>query len=216
MQERGLDTLYNVAEPHGGYFATRQAVEAGISKRLLSHYALQDDIVRVAHGVYRLRRFPDHRFGDLIATVLWVGRDSAISHESALAVYDLGAAMPSAIHATVPRLFRGKRTGVVIHHAGLPAGDVAQRDDVPVTGVERTLCDVAIDGDPSLAQQAAREATERGLTTRARLLTRIDVAPERDHLRQLFGLAKAKRAPASQDVPLRSSGVRSARRLKTG
>src|ERR1035437_6905385 len=106
MQERGLDTLYGVAEPQGGYFATWQAVEAGVSGRLLSHYATHDDIVRVAHGVYRLRRFPDHRFGDLIATVLWVGGDSAISHDSALAVYGLGAAMPSVIHVTVARLFR--------------------------------------------------------------------------------------------------------------
>lgn len=207
MQARGLDTLYDIAEPQGGYFATRQAVEAGISKRLLSHYALQKDIVRVAHGVYRLRRFPDHRFGDLIATVLWVGGDSAISHDSALAVYGLGAAMPPVIHVTVPRLFRGKRPGVVIHRAALPVDDVVLRDDVPVTGVERTLCDVAVVGEPSLAQQAAREALGRGLTTRARLLKKIDVAPERDHLRQLFGLTKAKGAVASQDAPLHASGI---------
>lgn len=207
MQVRGLDTLYTVAEPQGGYFATRQALEAGISKRLLTHYARHEDIMRVAHGVYRLRRFPDHRFGDYIATVLWVGRESAISHDSALAVYGLGAAMPSVIHVTVPRPFRGKHPGVVVHRAALPVEDVAQRDDVPVTSVERALCDVAVAGDPALAQQAAREATQRGLTTRTRLSMHIDARPERDRLKQLFGLAKAKRAVASQDAPLRSSRV---------
>jgi predicted transcriptional regulator of viral defense system len=209
MQERGLDSLYSLAEPQGGYFAARQAVTAGISRRLLSHYTTHEDIVRVAHGVYRLRRFPDHRFGDLIATVLWVGGDCAISHDSALSVYGLGAAMPSVIHVTVPRLFRGRRPGTIIHRAALATEEVVQRDDVPVTGVERTLCDVALAGDPSLAQQAAREAIERGLTTRARLATRIDNSPECDHLRQLFGLTKARRGVGSRDVSLRSAGVAS-------
>jgi hypothetical protein len=50
-------------------------------------YTRAGDIERVAHGVYRLVCFPAHRFADLIATALWAGSDSAVSHESALAVY---------------------------------------------------------------------------------------------------------------------------------
>ncbi|MCC6958673.1 MAG: type IV toxin-antitoxin system AbiEi family antitoxin domain-containing protein [Dehalococcoidia bacterium] len=198
MQEKGVDALYQIAESQGGYFTTAQALEAGVSRRLLSHYAARADLERVAYGIYRLHRFPAHRFGDLIATALWAGPGSAVSHDSALAVYELGSAMPAVIHLTVPRAFRGKRPGVVIHRASLSPEEVTLRDDVPITKVERTLRDVAVAGDPSLARDAAREAIERGLTTRARLSETLDEHPDRDHVRSTLGLPKAKRAVPSR------------------
>lgn len=197
MQEKGVDALYQIAEPQGGYFTTAQALEAGVSRRLLSHYAARGDLERVAYGHYRLHRFPAHRFGDLIATALWAGPDSAVSHDSALAVYGLGSAMPAVIHITMPRAFRGKRHRVVIHRASLSSEEVTLRDDVPVTKVERTLRDVAVAGEPSLARDAAREAIERGLTTRARLSETVDEHPDRDHVRSVLGLPKTKRAVPS-------------------
>jgi predicted transcriptional regulator of viral defense system len=169
MPARGLDLLYDSAESHGGYFTTQQAGRAGISTRLLTYYANTGDIERVAHGVYRLVRFPEHRFGAAIAAALWAGPGSAISHDTALAVYGTGPAMPVTTHVTVPRPFRGRRPGVVIHVAPLDAGEVAVWDDVPVTSIERALSDVADCIDQSLALDAARDALQRGLTTRRRL-----------------------------------------------
>lgn len=198
MQDKGIDALYRVAEPQGGYLTTAQALEAGVSRRLLSHYAARGDLERVAYGIYRLHRFPVHRFGDLIAAALWAGPDGAVSHDSALAVYGLGSAMPAVIHVTVPRAFRGRRPGVVVHRAPLSSAEVTIRDDVPITKVERTLRDVAVAGDPSMARDAAREAIERGLTTRARLLETVDEHPDRDHVRNVFGLPKAKRTVPSR------------------
>ncbi|GMV85101.1 MAG: hypothetical protein AMXMBFR80_09580 [Dehalococcoidia bacterium] len=202
MQDKGIDAVYQIAEPQGGYLTTTQALEAGVSRRLLSHYAARGDLERVAYGIYRLHRFPTHRFGDLIATTLWAGSGAAVSHDSALAVYGLGSAMPAVIHITVPRAFRGKRPGVVVHRASLSPAEITFRDDVPITKVEWTLCDVASTGDPSLARDAAREATERGLTTRARLLETVDEHPDRDHVRSVLGLPKAKRTVPSRGRPL--------------
>lgn len=198
MHDKGIDALYPIAEPQGGYLTTAQAVEAGVSRRLLSHYAARGDLERVAYGIYRLHRFPAHPCGDLIATALWAGPGSAVSHDSALTVYGLGSAMPAVIHITVPGAFRGKRPGVVIHRASLASEEVTLRDDVPVTKVERTLRDVAVAGDPSLARDAAREAIERGLTTRSRLSDTVDEHPDRDHVRTVLGLPKAKRAVPSR------------------
>ncbi|MCC7363533.1 MAG: type IV toxin-antitoxin system AbiEi family antitoxin domain-containing protein [Dehalococcoidia bacterium] len=198
MLTKGIDALYRIAEPQGGYLTTAQAVEAAVSRRLLSHYAARGDLERVAYGIYRLHRFPVHRFGDLIATALWAGPSAAVSHDSALAVYGLGSAMPAVIHITVPGAFRGKHPGVVVHRASLSSAEITIRDDVPVTKVERTLCDVASTGDPSLALDATREATDRGLTTRARMLEAVDKHPDRDHVRNVLGLPKAKRAVPSQ------------------
>lgn len=43
---------------------------------------------RVAHGIYRLARFPASRLGDLFVARLKGGPKSAISHESALVLDD--------------------------------------------------------------------------------------------------------------------------------
>jgi predicted transcriptional regulator of viral defense system len=164
-----LERLGGLADGHGGYFTTAEAAEAGLSRRLLSHHATAGTLERVDHGVYRLRLYPSSRLEDLIVAALWAGPDAAISHESALVVHGLGEAMPAVVHVTVPRPFRGKRPGVVIHHRPLDEGDRVVVDAVPVTSVERTLADVAESSDPALVRAAAGEALDRGQTTRRRL-----------------------------------------------
>ncbi|PZS12056.1 MAG: hypothetical protein DLM55_00150 [Acidimicrobiales bacterium] len=192
VQPRGLDLLYDVAEPQGGYFTTRLAATTGVSTRLLTHYAAAGDIKRVAHGVYRLERFPAHRFGDMIAATLWAGPGSAISHDSALTVYELAGAMPAVIHITVPHRFRGRRPGTVIHQQALTPREVTVWDDVPVTVIERTIVDVATGIDPSLAAEAVQQAQQQGLTTRERLIAYADAHPDHAALRRMLELDKAR------------------------
>ncbi|MDQ1292912.1 MAG: hypothetical protein QG608_793 [Actinomycetota bacterium] len=161
--------LYSLASAHGGLFTTGEALAAGLTYRQMSHYVGTGVLERVTQGIYRLDQYPLHPHTDLIAVALWAGPGSAISHDSALAVYDLGQAMPAMIHVSVPGSFRGARPGVLVHRVGLPPAEVRIWDEVPVTSVERTLCDVAADADGFLAREATQEALARGLTTRARL-----------------------------------------------
>lgn len=164
-----LEQLGELADAHGGYFTTAEAAEAGLSRRLLSHHATVGTLERVDHGIYRLRLHPASRFEDLIVAALWAGADSAISHESALVVHGLGDAMPPVVHLTVPRPFRGRRPGVLVRHRPLDRDERAVVYAVPVTSVERTLADVTESSDPALVRAAARDALNRGLTTRRRL-----------------------------------------------
>lgn len=193
MDGRGLDVLYDIAEAQGGYFTTRQAAEASISTRLLTHYAGAGDLERVAHGVYRLVRYPSHRFGDMIAACLWAGDDSAVSHDSALAVYGLGDAMPAVIHLTLPRRFRGSRPGVIVHHLPLDSAEATVWEDVPVTTVERSIVDVATSVDPTLAAAATRDAYNHGFTSRDRLAAYVDQRPDRVELRRALPLSRPGR-----------------------
>lgn len=177
-----LERLGDLAGVHGGYFTTAEAVEAGLSRRLLSHHATAGTLERVDHGIYRLRLYPQPRFEDLIVTALWAGPDAAVSHESALVVYGLGEAMPPVVHVTVPRPFRGRRPGVVVHHRPLDDGERVVIEAVPVTSVERTLADIAESSDPALVRAAASEALERGQTTRRRLERAVSDPAARDLL----------------------------------
>ena len=195
MQGPASRAFYELAAAHGGYFTTGEAVGAGLSYRQLSYHAAGGELERVMHGVYRLTNYPEHRLGDMIAVSLWAGPGSAISYESALAVYELASAMPAVIHLTVPRSFTGRRKGVRLHRADLSAGERRLWDDVPVTTVERTLIDLAPGGDPSLLREAVRESFERGLTTRARLAAAIDQRADKAQIRRALGV----RLPAARE-----------------
>jgi predicted transcriptional regulator of viral defense system len=188
MREPASRAFYELAAGHGGYFTTREASGAGLSYRQLSYHATSGELERVMHGVYRLVNYPAHRHGDMIAATLWAGPGSAISHDSAVAVYELASVMPAVIHLTAPGSFTGSRSGIRIHHEDLASAERRLWDDVPVTTIERTLIDLARTGDASLVREAARESVERGLSTPARLATAVSREPDRAQLRQALGV----------------------------
>ncbi|MPY98931.1 MAG: hypothetical protein GEU97_13200 [Actinophytocola sp.] len=161
-----MSILYELAEGQAGYFSAAQAVAAGVSRRALSGRVRSGDLERIRYGIYRLRRFPGHRHEDVVAACLWAGPDSAASHETALVVHGVSDAMPANIHVTVPRAFRGRQPGVVVHHAPLESTEREIHDSVPVTMLSRTLADVAAASDPTVVRQAVTEAIERGRLTR--------------------------------------------------
>lgn len=170
-KEPDQDALYRMAEPQGGYFTSAQAARTGFSRKLLWHYQKTQKFLRAAHGIYRLGRFPSSRFEDLFVAWLKCGPKSAISHESALALYDLSDVLPTEVHVTVPRTASRRRKGIRMHTNRLRPADIAKREGLPVTAVPRTIADVARAGlSEDHVTRAIREAVQRGLTTREALL----------------------------------------------
>ncbi len=116
-----------------------------------------------------------------MVAILWVAEKAIASHATALAIYDLADAMPTVIHITVDRRFRGSRRGVIVHRAPLDQRDVTRRDGIPVTTPLRTIADVA--ADQSVAVAAAMEAIERGLIRASQFR---EAAQERPQLAQIL------------------------------
>ncbi len=165
------DALYHLAEQQAGYFTARQAARAGFSGERLTDYAKSGRFQRVAHGIYRLAQFPSSRFEDLFVAWLKCGPKSAISHESALALYDLSDVLPGEVHVTVPRTASRRRKGIRLHTNRLRPADVVKREGLPVTSVPRTIADVARAGlSEDHVARAIQDALERGLTTQQALL----------------------------------------------
>lgn len=164
------DALYLAAEARAGYFTTAQAADAGYSRALLAHHAAAGNLERVDHGIYRLRRYPESPHADLVVASLRAGDMAAVSHESALAFWELSDILPGEVHVTVPRTASRRRPGLRLHTAALEADEITERDGVRVTTVERTIADVARSGlSDELVLQATHEALDRGLTTASRL-----------------------------------------------
>jgi len=105
--------------------------------------------------------------------VAWLrcGPKSAISHDSALALYDLSDVLPGEVHVTVPRTASRRRNGIRMHTNRLSLGDVVKREGLSVTSVPRSIADVARAGlSEDHVARAIRDALTRGLTTRQALL----------------------------------------------
>ena len=96
---------------------------------------------------------------------------SAISHETALALYDLSDVLPEEVHITIPRTASHRRKGIRLHTNRLSPTNVVKREGLRVTSVPRTIADVAKAGlSEDHVARAMREALERGLTTRQAVL----------------------------------------------
>lgn len=166
------DALYAVAESQAGYFTTAQAGDAGYSRALVAHHAKAGSFARVRSGVYRLVRFPATAREDLYVAWLQAGPNAVVSHDSALAVFDLSDALPTEIHLTLPRTSSRRRSGIRMHTTALTADEVTARDGLPVTTVARTIADAIRSGLASEhVAQAIVEALDRGLVTEADLQT---------------------------------------------
>src|SRR5947209_6792745 len=132
-QKPDVTCLFAIASSQHGLFTASQASDCGYPTNLLRHHVRSGRFRRVHRGVYRLRDYPSSAKEDVAAAWLAVGRDSAVvSHESALALYDLSDIIPDAIHLTVPRSRRylPSLLGVQLHTTTHPPGpsDVVERD----------------------------------------------------------------------------------------
>jgi len=165
-----FDHLYQIAESQAGYFTTKQAQEAGYSRERLSKLRARGQFKGIHYGVNRLTHFPETRFEDLHIASLRTGPHSVISHDSALAVYDLSDILPTQTHIIMPRTGSRRREGIQLHTHKLQEDEITQREGFRITTVERTIADVILSGASyQHIQQAIQEALQRGLTTEKKL-----------------------------------------------
>jgi predicted transcriptional regulator of viral defense system len=110
--------------------------------------------------------------------LLWAGPDSALSHDTALELYGLADVLPTTTHLTVPASFRPRpRAGITLHHEPLSPDEIALRDDLRLTTVERTLVDCFHWGtDREQLLLAAHQAVERGFVNARHLRQVLDEA----------------------------------------
>jgi predicted transcriptional regulator of viral defense system len=172
------EALFGVASSQAGHFTLEQALDLGVSKRMLSHHTKTRRFTREAPGVYRFRDYPDLA-SDVAVAWLFLQRRTGralVSHESALNILELSDLVPRAIDITVDRARRpyadAAPVGVRIHTTQeWPAtSEILHRRGVLLTGVERTLIDCILGAtEGSMIRQALRNAFRERLTSPERL-----------------------------------------------
>ena len=158
--------LMGVARHQAGYFTAGQALEVGYSYPAQQYHMRQGDWVRIDRGIYRLPDWPVTQHEDLARWTLWSRGRAVVSHETALAVHELGDVMPAQVQLTVPPGFRSRSPGVILHLGSVGEPDVEQFEGFAVTAPLRSILDVATAGiEPDQLARAIGDALDRGLVT---------------------------------------------------
>lgn len=184
--------LAAVAATQSGYFTAAQARSVGYSYQAQKFHADRGNWLRVERGLFRLPEWPTGAYDDLVRWSLWSRGKAVVSHETALAVHDLGEANPSSVHLTVPPNFRPRAAGVSVHKALVDEEDAEEHEGFKVTRPLRTLLDL-VDSNLDLDQlaRAIQDASDRDPSIEARLRARAGELPPKTRPRLDRALAMA-------------------------
>lgn len=170
MNRDAFNAIWEIAADQFGYVAMRQAQAAGVSPMAVVMMERRGTLTRVSHGVYRLTQWPGDPLSEYVEANLWpVGVPGIISHQSALALYEISDVSPAQVHITLPAAYRTRRAippVLRIHRADLAGAEVASWNGIAVTSVERAIrdCHAAFLGN-ELVEGAIDDARAKGLLT---------------------------------------------------
>lgn len=158
------DMLWDVALDQHGFITLANARRLGISKDAVAMLARRKKIQRVATAVYRFPGFPAGSHAPYMQAVLWAGDPRAcLSHDTALAAYEVSDINPDRVHVTVPRnrrIRRSKGDLYAVHHEDLTDGEIGWWDEIPTVTLATAIRQCIDSGVPTYL---VRQALERGL-----------------------------------------------------
>jgi predicted transcriptional regulator of viral defense system len=186
--------LQDLAMRQHGYFTTRQAEDAGLTRPALHYQFKQGFVTRPQRGIYRFAAYPPTELEREAVLMLWSRLESAVafSHETALRHFNLSDVFPSKYHLTVPPGFRMRPpTDVILHKSVLTEGHVHQEDVLRFTTPARTILDLVRDDYPmEQIQLAYEQGVERGLIRRRELSPNSQLV--QTYLEQALDLDRSK------------------------
>ncbi|WP_020013259.1 type IV toxin-antitoxin system AbiEi family antitoxin domain-containing protein [Promicromonospora sukumoe] len=161
------DLLWQVALDQHGLITLSDARGLGISEDAVMMLAQRGKLERAATAVYRFPRFPAGPNEPYMLAVLWTGEPRAcLSHDTALAAYDVSDINPGRVHLTVPRGRRIRRSGgdlYTVHHEDLADDETGWWDEIPTVTLPTAIRQCIDSGVPTyLIRQALERAPEAG------------------------------------------------------
>jgi predicted transcriptional regulator of viral defense system len=179
------DVLWEHAVNQYGYVTIRNARELGIDRLTVDKLAARGQIERVGHGVYRFPQLPVTEYDPYMLAVLWTGTENAcLSHDTALAAYEVSDINPDRVHLTAPKSRRIRRRGgdlYVVHHEDLRAEQIGWWQQIPTVTLATAIVQCIASGVPGyLLRQALSAGRDRGTLTPDETHTMIGQLEARD------------------------------------
>lgn len=150
---------WELARRQHGVVARRQLLALGFNAREIEHRVARGRLHFVMRGVYAVgwpRLTPKRHW---MAAVLACGEGALLSHRSAAALWEIGVEKGHKIDVSVRRRTRLRRPGIRVRsRSGLRRDDIARRAGIPVTGIVRTLVDIAVELNSMAIERAVNDA----------------------------------------------------------
>ena len=138
------EAVARLASRQYGLFARAQAIELGVTARVLHRRLVARRWLPVSPGVYSVPGWPGSWRRSLMLACLDAGPGTAVSHEAAAALHRLATFAPGPIVITVLHGDHKRRGQPEVHQStDLRPRDRVTVDGLPVTTVARTLFDLA-------------------------------------------------------------------------
>lgn len=165
-----IEKLREIALDQHGLVTASQAEEAGVSRPALSYLAKHDRITRLERGIYRIPQVVATENDALQQALLWAGDGAYLSHDTALAAWDVCDINPMKIHLTVPKGRRIQKEGheeIVIHKESNRDRDLKWWDGMPIaTPYDAILQTLDRGASSHVIEQAIDRAASRGMISR--------------------------------------------------
>jgi Transcriptional regulator, AbiEi antitoxin/Protein of unknown function (DUF559) len=157
-----------------GILSRRDLLALGFSVDAIRHRIAVGRLHPVQRGVYAVGWPGLTRERRWMVAIRGCGKDAALSHHSAAALWGIGRERRGQIDISVRRRCKHKRTGIrAMSRPSLPGGDIVLRDGIPVTRPARTLLDLATELSPAALERAVNEADKRDLVDPATLRSEL-------------------------------------------
>ena len=163
-----IENLREVALNQHGFVTSAQAIDAGVTKSTLSKLVSRGRLERAAHGIYRVPQVPFTQYGPLMLAVLWTGvPEAALSHETALDLYEVSDINPTQIFVTVAKSRRIRRQGqekYQLYYQDLLPSQISWRELIPTVTLATAVEQCIDTGVPTyLLRQAIENGSRQGL-----------------------------------------------------
>jgi very-short-patch-repair endonuclease len=173
-----LGRVLALAARQHGVVTREQLLGLGLTSDAIVYRVRRGRLHPVQRGVYAVGRPQLTRLGTLIAAVLSCGEGAALSHEAAAELLEIRKRRAGPIDVTVPGGKR-KRPGLRVHRSPIPASERTERHGVPVTGIVRTLVDLAPRLTRDDLEAAVNDADRLDLIDPERLREALEEIPGR-------------------------------------
>jgi very-short-patch-repair endonuclease len=156
--------VWALAERQYGVLSRAQLLELGFSPDGIKHRIAKGRLHPVWRGVYAVGRRQLGRHGRWMAATLSCGPKAVLSHDSAAALWEIGAEQSGRIEVSIPADAVRRRPGIVVHRRErVTADDGTTHRGIPVTTPVCTLIDLAARLSRDRLERAINEADKHGL-----------------------------------------------------
>lgn len=136
--------IAHLAEQQHGLISINQLADLGASRALAARRVSSGYWQRDAPSVFRIGAAPISMEQRLMAATLSLGSNAMVSHRAAAWLWGLRRTRQTPIEVSVPRQILANRRGMVLHRVrDLHLAAPTTINGIPVTGLVRTLLDVA-------------------------------------------------------------------------